>query len=151
MGKLARRCPHSHAFLGPCARNSEFARLGNSWDRRGSAHACHKRTWPVATCSVSKYKRHPEKPGRVVCSYVVSCYVCCYWLLKQPERRHCVQFLGLLAFSSSLLACAPPTMGSGNSAHSQTHQDNWHCEQDQHNTAQYPKGNEAFPVLSTEL
>ena len=37
----------------------------------------------------------------------------------------------LLAFSSILLACARPTMGSGNSARSQTHQDNWHCEQDQ--------------------
>ena len=49
-----------------------------------------------------------------------------------PARREdmCLRFLGLLAFSSSLLACAWPTMGSGNSAHSQTHQDNWHYAQD---------------------
>ena len=39
-------------------------------------------------CSVSKYKRHPEKPGRVVCSYVVSCYVCCYGCCASQEGRH---------------------------------------------------------------
>ena len=39
-------------------------------------------------CSVSKYKLHLEKPGRVVCSYVVWCYVCCYGCCASQERRH---------------------------------------------------------------
>ena len=82
-------------------------------------------------CSVSKYKRHLEKPGRVLCGYVVWCYVCCYGCCASQERRHVSAVPRLLAFSSILLACARPTMGSGNSARSQTHQDNWHCEQDQ--------------------
>ena len=43
----------------------------------------------------------------------------------------CLQFLLLLAFSSSLLAHALPTMGPANSAHCNIQQDNWCQEQDQ--------------------
>ena len=42
-----------------------------------------------------------------------------------------LQLLWLLEFSSSLLACTLPTMGSANSVLRETQGDNWHCEQDQ--------------------
>ena len=46
----------------------------------------------------------------------------------------CLQFIWLLKSSSSILACALPTMGSMNSAHSEIQLDSRHHEQDQQYT-----------------
>ena len=51
-----------------------------------------------------------------------------------------LQFLWLLEFSSSLLACTLPTMGSANSVLSETQGDNWHYEQDQQGIPGVPFG-----------
>ena len=87
------------------------------WVTAEIAAAVHMRvTKYLATgyfCSVSKYKRHPEKPGRVVCSYVMSAATAA---VPAGRKDMCVQFLGLLAFSSSLIARALLTTGSVNSA-----------------------------------
>ena len=66
-----------------------------------------------------------------VCGYVVLCYVSCYGCCARQKRINGLQFLWLLAFSSSLLAHTLPTMNSGNSAHSEIQRNNGHCEQGQ--------------------
>ena len=52
-------------------------------------------------------------------------------LLCQPKEYKFVQFLQLLTFSPSLLACVLPTISSANYVHSQIQWDNWRHEQDQ--------------------
>ena len=46
------------------------------------------------------------------------CYICRYSCCASQERINTFQFLWLLAFSSSLLTCTLPTMGSANCVHS---------------------------------
>ena len=50
-----------------------------------------------------------------------------------PARREYthLQFLRPLEFSSSFTACTLSTLGSMNSTHRETQQDDWCCEQDQ--------------------
>ena len=80
----------------------------------------HVMRCPLATgsvCSVSVYRLHLEKPVGLVSSCVVLCLL--LQLLYQPGES-----LWLLAFSSSLLAFASPTMGSANNAHSEIEREN---------------------------
>ena len=70
-----------------CSVNNDFAQLCNGWD-------ClwYVGQW-VLTClttgyfySISIYKLYLEKPRKVVCIYVVLCYVCYYGCRASQER-----------------------------------------------------------------
>ena len=95
-------------------------KLSNSGDRYGSAHACQKLLGHGLLCPVSVFKLHLEKPGRVVCTCVVWCYICCYGCRASQEGRHVSAVPRAPGIFSSLLACARLAMGSGNSAPSET-------------------------------
>ena len=72
-------------------------------------------------CAVHRSKLHREQPGRVVCGYVVLCVMSAATAAVPAGREYtCLQFLRLLAFSSSLLFRTLSTMGSANSVHSET-------------------------------
>jgi len=74
-------------------------------------------------CAVHPRERHLEKPGRVVCSSVVLCYVRCYLCCASQERGNvsAVPMAPRVFFQP--LSSALPTQGSANSADSVTQRD----------------------------
>ena len=88
MAPVRLSCPMLSCPLAPCSGNNDFAWLCNSWDHLWH-RACALRGTLLATgyfCSVRIYKFHLEQPCRVVCIYVMLCYVCCYGCCTSQER-----------------------------------------------------------------